>query len=173
MVPVAEIVHTTDARVRVKVPFRKKDQSYFSALAQKLEEHQDVETVHVNPRLGTALISHTSSVSKIGEYAAKEGLFQLRTAEPTPQTIFEHFRGAVDGWSHTLQRYTGGRLDMASLVFIVLLGAGVYQLMKGNVKAPAWYTAFWYALGVFSKGYHGPGVPDVTSEMSMDIDGDD
>jgi hypothetical protein len=25
-------------------------------------------------------------------------------------------------------------------------------MMRGNIKAPAWYTAFWYALGIFSRG---------------------
>jgi hypothetical protein len=29
------------------------------------------------------------------------------------------------------------------------MGAGIYQIARGNFAAPAWYTAFWYALGLF------------------------
>jgi hypothetical protein len=32
-----------------------------------------------------------------------------------------------------------------------LLGTGIYQIVRGNFGAPPWYTAFWYAFGVFTK----------------------
>ena len=116
MVPVAEVVHETGGRVRVKIASRKKDAAYFTALAQKLEEHQKLETVHVNPRLGTALISHTSSVAEIAQYAEKERLFQLRTIERSPQTIFQRVHKVATGWSRALENVTGGRLDVPSLI---------------------------------------------------------
>ncbi len=155
----------------MKIASRKKDAAYFSALAQKLEEHQKFETIHVNPRLGTALISHTSSVAEIAQYAEKEGLFQLRTIEHSPQTIFQQVHKVVTGWSRALENVTGGRLDVPSLIFLILLVSGIYQVSRGNVRAPAWYTAFWYALGVFSKGYQGPGDLGNTSDLLMDVDG--
>ena len=53
--------------------------------------------------------------------------------------------------SQSLRRFSSGELDLAVMVFIALLGVGVYQIARGNFGAPPWYTAFWYALGVLTK----------------------
>jgi hypothetical protein len=50
-----------------------------------------------------------------------------------------------------LHRFTGGELDLISVAFLGLLVLGIYQLSKDDIPAPPWYTAFWYAFGVFSK----------------------
>jgi hypothetical protein len=46
---------------------------------------------------------------------------------------------------------TGGELDIPSVFFAALLISGIYQIARGNMAAPAWYTAFWYAFGIFSR----------------------
>jgi len=37
------------------------------------------------------------------------------------------------------------------MAILSLLGLGLYQILRGNFRAPPWYTAFWYALGIFTK----------------------
>jgi len=46
---------------------------------------------------------------------------------------------------------TGGEVDIPSLVFVSLLFSGIWQIARGNLAMPAWYTAFYYALGVFTR----------------------
>lgn len=43
------------------------------------------------------------------------------------------------------------RPDLPGMAFLTLLGVGIYQLVRGNFAAPPWYTAFWYAMGIFTK----------------------
>ncbi len=38
-----------------------------------------------------------------------------------------------------------------SLIFLSLLISGIWQIARGNFAMPAWYTAFYYALGVFAR----------------------
>jgi hypothetical protein len=55
--------------------------------------------------------------------------------------------------SNGLRKFTGGELDLKGMVILGLIGVGLYQIIKGNLRAPPWYTAFWYALGVFTKSF--------------------
>jgi hypothetical protein len=42
-------------------------------------------------------------------------------------------------------------LDLPGMIFLSLLAVGLWELAIGNFKRPPWYTAFWYAFGLFSK----------------------
>jgi hypothetical protein len=50
-----------------------------------------------------------------------------------------------------IEKVTGGSLDISEMAFLALLGAGIFQIGKGNLTAIPWYTAFWYALNIFLK----------------------
>jgi hypothetical protein len=56
----------------------------------------------------------------------------------------------VAGLDRSLRAVTGGKVDIPSAVFLALLCSGLYQLMRGRISAPPWYTAFWYAFGLVS-----------------------
>jgi hypothetical protein len=53
-------------------------------------------------------------------------------------------------YNENLKKLTGGEIDIPSLVFVSLLISGIWQIARGNLAMPAWYTAFYYALGVFT-----------------------
>jgi hypothetical protein len=42
-------------------------------------------------------------------------------------------------------------VDVEVIVFLLLVGFGIYDLLRGDLRRPAWYTAFWYASEVFNK----------------------
>ena len=42
-------------------------------------------------------------------------------------------------------------MDIPTLVFLSLLISGIWQIARGSVAMPAWYTAFYYALGIFTR----------------------
>jgi hypothetical protein len=56
----------------------------------------------------------------------------------------------VASLDRSLRAVTGGKIDIPSGVFLALLGSGLYQLVRGQISAPPWYTAFWYAFGLVS-----------------------
>jgi hypothetical protein len=43
------------------------------------------------------------------------------------------------------------RVDLPGAVFLALLVFGAVELLRGNWRTPPWYTAFWYAFGLYSK----------------------
>ena len=54
--------------------------------------------------------------------------------------------------------FTGDEIDIEGLAFLLLLGAGIYQISVGNLTALPWYAAFWYAFNIFLKSGQGAGV---------------
>jgi hypothetical protein len=72
-----------------------------------------------------------------------------------------------------LKRLTSGEVDIPSLVFLGLVVSGIYEIARGNLVMPAWYTAFYYALQVFSRGQ----IDELDSGENLlegfeDVDGD-
>ena len=57
--------------------------------------------------------------------------------------------------SRRIRDFTGSAADLSGLAVLALLTVGVYQIARGNFGAPAWYTAFWYALGIFNRSNGG------------------
>jgi hypothetical protein len=55
------------------------------------------------------------------------------------------------GLDKRIKDLTGGSHNIGALAFLALAGVGVYQIARGNFTAPAWYTAFWYAMNIFFK----------------------
>jgi hypothetical protein len=88
---------------------------------------------------------------KIVAYAESSGLFKIRSSASHP-TIFS--RGISDTFRNLnkgVTAFTGGSASIPDIVFLTLMGFGIYQISQGNLIAPAWYVAFWYALNIFLK----------------------
>ncbi len=153
MIPPAYMVHESDGRLRVGVPSKKGHSDYFSRLEEDLSALPGVEFVKGNPISGTVLLVHRISRGAIARYAAQKGHFALKSPRSQPKPVFVHVAEAFRSWNEGLKRATGGALDLPGAIFLSLVLSGIYQIARGNVRAPAWYTAFWYALGVFSKGH--------------------
>lgn len=50
-----------------------------------------------------------------------------------------------------LKESTLGHLDLPTLLFFVLIAVGTVQLLRNGLRSPPWYTAFWYAMGIYLK----------------------
>jgi len=150
--PEAFICHRTAQRLRLKIPSQKGDVSYFAQLREECSRIQAFETLEVNPLTGSVLFADErldmEAIAKQGDDAQ---LFHLRTAQPGPLPVAKKVVSSLRGINEGLHRFTGGDIDLATVAFLSLLGVGIYQISKGNVRVMPWYTAFWYAFGVFTK----------------------
>lgn len=153
MLPEAHVAHRMSRRLRIKVPSRKGDTAYFSALRVQLTNCPGVQEITVSPQTGSALVLHDCETSEIFAYAKKNELFVRRRTAPRRKTLFHSVADTFQGYDRNLKTLTGGEVDISSLVFLSLLVSGIYQIAKGNVVMPAWYTAFYYALGVFTRAH--------------------
>lgn len=152
MLPEAHIGHLTASRLRIKIPTRKGDEEFFANLEDKLTKLRDQMSVRVNPATGSVLLTAEKiDARSVASFAKKENLFQLDTTGPQPIALSQRFVQPIGELSQSVGRFTKGEVDLAGLAFLALLSAGVFQILRGQFRAPPWYTAFWYALGVFTK----------------------
>jgi hypothetical protein len=156
MVPEARIVHRIAGRMRVRVSSRRGDPAYFATVEETLRTLKGVENVEADPLTGGILILHAvdPGPGAIVNYAAQKGLFLVKEEEAKKAggTVLHDVLGAPFGsLSRRVRAFTGNAADLSGLAVLALLTVGVYQIARGNFGAPAWYTAFWYALGIFNK----------------------
>lgn len=151
MIPMAQVSHEMACRMRIKIPAKKGDASYFSTLREKLVDCPGVAAVSVNPKTASVLILHDRETNDILNAAKEKKLFHPKRPVRSHKTLFSSVAEAFRGYDRNLKAWTGGEVDIPSLVFLSLLISGVYQIARGNVVMPAWYTAFYYALGLFSR----------------------
>lgn len=153
MLPEARCTHLTPGRMRLKLPLLKGNMPALTRLAERLGSCGAVERVEISPVTGSLLLFHRDGAGEICRFAAEAGLFRLTfpgNGSIAGATVALYRE--IDG---RLMKATGGALSAADASFLALVGAGVWQFARGKFAAPAWYTAFWYALNIFLKAHGG------------------
>jgi len=150
MLPEAHIAHSLARRARIRIPEKKGSASYFSAVYEQLSKCPGVEAVKVNPATGSVLVLHDCDSRALAKYARDKELFSLGERPHSRRTLFQQVAEVFQKYNRDLMTMTSGEIDIPSAVFVTLVISGLWQLFRGNVMMPAWYTAFYYALGVFS-----------------------
>jgi hypothetical protein len=138
----------------VRIPARKGDAPYFSQLYSELTQCQGIVTCEVNPITGSVLLIHNLDLGSIAEYTREHNLFVVREPNQSPTSMHTQVASSLSDMNNRIRSLTSGGADLWDLAFVALLGSGLYQIARGNVAAIPWYTAFWYAFGVF-KGTKG------------------
>jgi flagellar basal body P-ring protein FlgI len=160
--PYAHISHSTHGRVRFKIPSKKGDVSFFTNIKDTLEKNARVAGVVINPVTGSVLVTHNTDTDSITKLAESNKFFKLEKRRPRhiSNNLVESFKSMDD----KLKSATDGELDLPTVSFLALAGAGIYDIARGNFAAPAWYTAFWYALNIFLKAR--PDVEKIEKELA-------
>jgi hypothetical protein len=161
MLPKAYIIHHTPDRLRIKIPSQKGNKGYFSFLEEKLSNYSGIKKIKTNTLTGSVLfieaigLKEALSLKDIGQYGEANNLFSLQRLMPYPtplsQGLSQKIITSFNNFNKKLVNFTSGELDIASVSFLFLLGLGLYQISRGNLIAPAWYTAFWYAANIILK----------------------
>jgi hypothetical protein len=149
-------------RVRFRIPDRKGDTEYFADAAGRLAEKFQPLRLEANPATGSLLIEDEGlDIDAIVSFAKTEGLFQLEAVHPAP--LARDATAPLRELSARLKESTLGRLDLPTVVFFTLIGVGTIQLLRNGLRSPPWYTAFWYAMGIYLKHLvEKQGAPDVS-----------
>jgi hypothetical protein len=152
MLPQATISHRTAERLRIKIPSRKGDGAFFSTVKQSLDRDLKYGLVQINALTGSVLITESGvDLETLAERASRGGLFALEhrpaPVQPLGRTVFTPLLEL----NRKISGFTEGAVDFPGLVFLALCAFGIYEILRGNVRPPPWYTAFWYAFGIFTK----------------------
>jgi hypothetical protein len=119
---------------------------------ERLSHQLPSANVTVNTIAGSLLIQDkTIDPDLIAEFAESEKLFRLVDFRDHRESLFRVVADPVGKLNDSLSRISGGSMDLQAVTFILLFGTGLYQLLRGNFRAPPWYVAFWYAFLLFTK----------------------
>lgn len=149
--PEAHIAHISPRRIRLRIPCKKGNVNFFGDLSVHLAQCPGVSDVEVNWRTGSALLLTASPLSMVVKYGMTHGLFRLKPPTPVHKSLVLNVTEAFKAYDRSLRNFTGGEIDIPSVIFLSLLISGVIQIARGNFVMPAWYTAFYYALGIFTR----------------------
>ena len=109
-----------------------------------------VGELRVNPATASVLILDQRGVAldEVRDYAYSHGLFEMPNGgrQSLAESVLEGARQMDEG----VRRASGEELDLRALAFLALLGAALYQLLRGELLAPA-TTLGWYAAAVLSR----------------------
>lgn len=148
MTPEAYVSHQSPRRVRIKVPAKRGDETYFASLRDNFEGCEGIETVDVNPVTGSILFTHTADFKIIKEYVAAKNIFTLKM-NSSPPLLNSRIKARFNTFDNQVKTVTGREVDIPGIAFLTLLGFGISQVAAGKAQAIPWHAAFWYALNVF------------------------
>lgn len=149
--PPASVCHESAGRLRIKIASCRGDAGYFEKVVKSLSGLRKFATLSANPHTGSLLFTGDNlDTGKIAAYSREHALFELTTAQTPSPPIMHSLVQPVASIDRSLRTVTGGKIDLPTGIFLGLLGSGIYQLARGRFSAPPWYTAFWYAFGLFS-----------------------
>lgn len=148
--PEALISHQIPGRVRIKVPSQKENGEYFSALENAFSQMKGVESIKSNPLTASVLfMGKNCDSASIAEQGEKNGVFRMVDTIPKKTVLPQKVTEPIRSLNACLGRLTSGEVDFAGILFLILLATGAVQILRGRFNSPPWYTAYWYAFGVF------------------------
>ncbi|HEX9461099.1 MAG TPA: hypothetical protein VGB82_00745 [Alphaproteobacteria bacterium] len=159
----AFVAHLTPGRVRLRIPERRNDDEFFVAVRQRVGGWPGIEEVRVNPLTASVLIFFGDAAAAFA-HVQQCDLFEIRDAERSRRPalpIVDSARETAHSLNDWIRRLTGGALDLRSLMFIALVLAGIIEMYRGNVRAPA-FSLLWYAAELLRLWPNGVG-PDIPS----------
>lgn len=95
MLPKARLCHQTTGRFRVRIPERRKDDTYFAQVKEAFEQLAPVIEVETTPMTGSVLVIHTGDCDELLRQVERAGLFQ-RTEESRRTATIAHWLDRLD-----------------------------------------------------------------------------
>ena len=135
----------------MRVPSRRGDPAFFARVQTQLRECRAVQVVQVNASTASVLLMHAKDLALDDalDYAESRGLF--RRASEGEARLRHSVREGMRRLEGGVSELSGGELDLNGAAFMALAGCAFYQLIRGEVLAPA-ATLLWYAAGTMSNG---------------------
>jgi hypothetical protein len=128
MTAIAIIEHQLSGRLRLRIPTRRGDVSFFQRIVQALSQRPQIEEISAAPLTGSILIRHSGPAEAIVTAAAEQKLFEVGEPAEKPE-------GTPSA--------TSGPLDTAATG---LAGLALLQVARGQIVGNATEN-FWNAYG--------------------------
>jgi hypothetical protein len=148
--PGALICHQSPQRLRIKIASRKGNAGYFEKLQATLASWRTFDKLEANALTGSVLIVDDQiDVNEIAEYAGSRNLFDLMHRNNSHSPMTTQLVSHLENLNKNIRKLSTGEMDLAGILLLTLLISGLAELLRGNIRMPPWYTAFWYAFGIY------------------------
>lgn len=132
MTPIATIQHQIPGRLRLRIPARRGDVSFFHHIVQVLSKLPSIAELSAIPLTGSIIIRHSGPAQAITAAATEQGLFEIGPEEPKKAPAPSSRRRPHAGLRGTAT--TG------------LSGLALFQVARGRLTGNA-AENFWNAYG--------------------------
>ena len=149
--PLAQIVHQSAGRVRLRIPALRGNRDFFARVAAELPPAPDCTLLSYNPVSASLLFGGGATPAAVTAAGAAAGLFRIDDAPTVVMPLARRVAEPIRCLDQGIRRRSDGVIDLSGAFFILMVFFGIFELARGNFRTPPWYTLFWYAFGVFSK----------------------
>lgn len=150
--PEAFIVHSSPGRLRVRIPQCRGHLMYFAEV-RKAALKAPFEIVRANAVTGSILFTGQQATAEgAAAFGSDNGLYTITSDFPFT-SLTERIVDPLVCCSQGIKKLSSGKLDLPGALFILLLFVAIYEIARGRFRIPPWYTAFWYAFGLFTKAF--------------------
>jgi hypothetical protein len=148
--PEAFVVHSSASRLRIRIPVRRGDVAYFARVRQAALKCP-IEVIRPNAVTGSILFHGTGAQTEaVAAFGSDHDLYAIQPALPAVG-LAGRVAAPLASCNGQIRTWSSGQLDLPGAFFILLLFTAIYEIAKGRFRTPPWYTAFWYAFGLFTK----------------------
>ncbi|MGD9251026.1 MAG: hypothetical protein PVG19_07365 [Desulfobacterales bacterium] len=148
--PQAFVVHSSPERIRIRIPRCRRDLKYFSTV-RKAALNAPIEFIRINALTASILFKGNKATAEaVAEFGEGNRLFAITSGMPAP-SMAKRIAAPLTACDRSLKSISAGQVDLPGTLFILLLFTALYEIARGRFRTPPWYTAFWYAFGLFTK----------------------
>lgn len=141
----AFVAHRMPGRIRLRIPDKRRNPSYFSRLQQEVAQLDGVRQVRINADTASVLLEFNGDAAEL--------LARLREHDVDVQ-LKQEYGSAPRRAAHLplpakpIRLVTGRNIGPMFMFGTALLGIGLVQALRGRVLVPS-MSAFWYAVEAF------------------------
>jgi flagellar basal body P-ring protein FlgI len=158
MIPTAYISHSTNERLRIKIPEKKCNVPFFNNIQSVFRKCSDIDNLVVNNYTGSILVTAKNiDINRIKLFAKTNQLFDIREKEnrhsfslQLPKPFTNVFTVPIGQVNKMIKQTSNDSLDLAGVFFLSLMSLGIVQALRGNTALPGWHTALWYSFGIYT-----------------------
>jgi hypothetical protein len=143
--PDALLVHNLPGRIRLRVPGKKGDKTYFTELLAAISKCGGVQKMVINPATGGVLIEYEAGQRRVLDnfFACNSFFTVVERAGERPATAGAREKGNCPGGSGREKRVPAGG-EVSRMIGMGLVGLSCYRLLLEGLTSPPWHAALWY-----------------------------
>lgn len=140
--PDAQLVHRSHGRIRLRIPSKRRDLGYFVKLYDQIRRLPGIKDVVINPKTTSVLLIYDEGHhDELSTALGTTTLFLLDPANQPPGTPLLSHPSNADTTASPQATVN----DMRAILFLIMFGLSVHQLLRGQILAPA-LTVILYAV---------------------------